>query len=45
MTLNAYTILIIVAGLLSILALIKPSWSLLPVAVLLVCVALLVGKG
>lgn len=44
MALTAFNILVIVALALSILSLIKPGWPVLAVAVLLVCVALLVGK-
>ena len=42
MTLNAFNILVIVAGILAALAIIKPSWPLCPVAVLLLAVALLI---
>lgn len=41
MNLTAYNILIVIAILLAILNLIKPTWPILGVAVLLVCVALL----
>lgn len=41
---NVFQILILVAGGLAVTALIKPSWPILPVAVLLICVALFVGK-
>lgn len=44
MQLTAFNILVICALLVSIAALIRPAWPLAPVAVLLVCVALLVGK-
>ena len=39
---NLFTALIITAGAFAIASLVKPSWPLCPVAVLLVCVALLV---
>lgn len=39
---NVFTLLVVTAGVLAVVALIKPSWPLVPVAVLLVCVALLV---
>lgn len=38
---NAYTILILIAFLLAVIAIIKPQWPLAAVALLLVCVALL----
>lgn len=41
---NVYTLLIVIAMVLAIVALVKPAWPLTPVAVLLVCVALLAGK-
>lgn len=44
MTLTAYNILVIIALLLSFLSIIKPTWPLLAVAMLLVCVALLIGR-
>lgn len=45
MNMNVTTILVLVAAGLSVVALIKPSWPLTPVAVLLVCVAILtMGK-
>jgi len=37
---NAFNILVGIAGLLSVLAIIKPQWPFLAVAVLLICVAL-----
>lgn len=40
MQLNAFTILVGVAGILAIVSLIRPQWPLIGVAVLLVCVAL-----
>lgn len=42
---NIHFILIAIALLLAILSLIKPTWPLLAVAVLLVCVSLLVKGG
>ncbi len=44
MTLTLHSILLVVALILSIVALIKPQWPLCAVAVLLVCVALLAGR-
>jgi hypothetical protein len=44
MTLTAFNILVIVAMVLAIVSLIKPAWPLCPVAVLLIAVALLIGK-
>ncbi len=44
MSLTPYNILVGVAGILAVVALIKPSFPILPVAVLLVCVALLVAR-
>lgn len=41
---SAFVILVVVALGLSIVALIKPTWPLTPVAVLLVCVAMLIGR-
>ena len=38
---NAYTILIVIALGFSIGGMVKPAWPLLPIAVLLVCIALL----
>ena len=42
---NAFVLLIVIALLLSVAALVKPTWPLVPVAVVLVCVALLIGKS
>lgn len=44
MNLTPFVILVVISLVLSVVALVKPTWPLLPVAVLLVCVALLVGK-
>lgn len=44
MQMNAFTILVVVSMILAIVALIKPAWPLCPVAVLLLVVALLVGR-
>lgn len=41
MSMTVFNILIVIAMILSVVAIIKPSWPLCPVAVLLVCVALL----
>ncbi len=41
MNLSVFTILIVIALILTVLSMIKPAWPLLSVAVLLVCVALL----
>lgn len=41
---SVFQILVGIAGILAVLSLIKPQWPLLAVAVLLVCVALFVGK-
>lgn len=41
MSLTVFQILVGVAGVLAVISLIKPSWPLVGVAVLLVCVALL----
>jgi len=45
MQLTAFNLLIGIALIFAILALIKPAWPLLPLALILVCVALLVGRG
>lgn len=42
---NAFIILVVIALLLAIFALVKPTWPLLAVAMILVCAALLIGKG
>lgn len=43
---NTFTVLILIALIMSIAGIIKPQWPLVAVSVLLVCVALLVsGKG
>lgn len=44
MSLTPFNILVGVAAVLAVISLVKPSWPLVPVAVLLVCVGLLVGK-
>ena len=44
MNLTPFNILVIVSLILAIVALIKPQWPLCDVAVLLICVALLIGK-
>lgn len=44
MNLTPFTILVGISLVLAVVALIKPTWPLLPVAVLLVCVALLISK-
>jgi hypothetical protein len=44
MNLTPFSILVVIALLLSVLSMIKPTWPLLSVSVLLVCVALLIGK-
>lgn len=41
---NAFNILIIIAIIIAVLSLIRPTWPLLAVAVILVCAALLTGK-
>lgn len=41
-TMNVFTILVGTAGVLAVISLIKPNWSLCPVAVLLIAVALFV---
>lgn len=45
MNITPYTILVLIAMILSVLGIIKPQWPLVAVAVLLVCVALLVKTG
>lgn len=42
---TAYQILVILALLFAVASLIKPSWPLAGVGLLLVCVAMLIGKG
>lgn len=42
MNLNPHQILLVIALVLAIGALVKPAWPLCPVAVLLVCIALLI---
>lgn len=44
MALTAFNTLVIIALLLAVAALIKPTWPLAAVSILLVCVALLIGK-
>jgi hypothetical protein len=44
MNMNTFNILVIIALILSVAGIIKPQWPLVAVAVLLVCVAVLVGK-
>lgn len=44
MQINAFTILIGIAIILSVVSLFKPTYPLLSVAVILVCTALLIGK-
>ncbi len=44
MNLNTFNILVIIALILSVAGIIKPQWPLVAVAVLLLCVAVLVGK-
>ena len=44
MHLNPFNILVIVAMILSVLGIIKPQWPLVAVAVLLLSVALLIGR-
>lgn len=44
MAITPFTILVVIALLLSILSLVKPGWPLLAVAVVLIAVALLIGK-
>lgn len=45
MNLTPFTILIVIALLLSILSIIKPTWPLAQVALILICVALLATKA
>jgi hypothetical protein len=42
---NTFTLLIIIALLLAVLSMVVPRWPLLPVSVLLICVALLIGRA
>jgi hypothetical protein len=42
---NTFALLIVIALLLAVASLIKPTWPLTPVAVVLICVALLIGKS
>jgi len=44
MSVSVFTILVLVAGGLAIVSMVKPAWPLLSVSVLLVCVALIAGK-
>ena len=44
MNLTPFVILILIGLLLAIASLIKPTWPLVGIAVVLVCVALLIGK-
>ncbi len=44
MNMTVFNILVIIAGGLAVVSLIKPQWPLLAVAMLLVCVALIAGK-
>jgi hypothetical protein len=44
MTLTPYNLLVVIALIFSVVSFLKPAWQLLPVAVLLVCIALLIGK-
>jgi hypothetical protein len=44
MNLNPFNILIVIALTFAVLSMIKPAWPLLSVSVLLVCVALLIGR-
>lgn len=44
MNFTPFLILIVIALILSIIALVKPAWPLIPIAVLFICVALLIGK-
>lgn len=44
MNLSAFNILVIIAFIMAVLALIKPTWPFLAVGLLLLCVAMLVGK-
>ncbi len=41
---EAFTLLIIVAFILTVVGFVKPAWPLVHVAVLLVCVALMIGR-
>lgn len=41
---TVFNVLVVIAGALSVVALIKPQWPLCAVAILLVCVALIAGK-
>lgn len=42
---SAYTILVVIALLLSVASIIKPAWPLLPVAVILISVAMLISRS
>lgn len=44
MQLTPFTLLIGIAIILAVMSLIKPTWPLLSVAVIMVCTALLIGK-
>lgn len=44
MDLSTFHVLVGVAGILAIVSLIKPQWPLVSVAMLLICVALFIGK-
>lgn len=45
MNLSASSLLVLIALVLTVLSMVKPTWPLLAVAVLLVCVAILFGQS
>lgn len=42
---NYFTVLVGIAGVLAVVAIIKPAWPLCPIGLLLVCVALIAKNG
>lgn len=44
MSLTPFNILVIIALILAVVGIIKPAWPLVPVSVILICAALLIGK-
>lgn len=44
MTLTAFNVLVVIAIICAVISLIKPTWPLVSVAVILICAALLVGR-
>jgi len=42
---SPFSLLVIIALVLSVVGMVRPAWPLVPVAVLLLCVALLIGQS